>query len=185
MESAETSRYRFDNQGTIQAPGPIGRVVRFLLGVLSLFVVSTLVVNIDYLTGPTFPGPGGWWFGLAFGVYLFPDVFIIGFSVPIRRKRLYLITAILASLLAVAGWVMGNAWHPFLAWFIEVWLVYIYGHLGVSHILASILATPGCEMRAIPQLWSILTGRQGEEHYCPSFIGRVDRWEENLHSKAA
>ena len=183
METTKEARYKFDEQGTLTKPGPIGRVVRFSLGVLSLYVVYILLDGVDYLTGSSIPGPGSWWIGLVFGVLLFPDVFNIGFGIRIGRRPLYAIIASLAVLLGAVGFINGNFWSPLLAWFVEVWLLYIYSHLGLSLVLASIIATPGCEMRAIPQLWTMLTGRTTADHYCPGFIGRVDRWEEKLMSK--
>ena len=32
-------------------------------------------------------------------------------------------------------------------------------------------------MRAIPHLYTMLTGNQIKEHYCPGFIDNIDRWE--------
>lgn len=59
-----------------------------------------------------------------------------------------------------------------------VWLAYFYGHLGISFVLATALATPGCEMRAIPQLVGRITGHAAPEHHCPvSFITKIDAWE--------
>ncbi|WP_223668512.1 hypothetical protein [Kangiella shandongensis] len=58
-----------------------------------------------------------------------------------------------------------------------LWLLYVFVHLGISFILAALIATPGCEMRAIPHAYSLLTGRQYREHFCPGFLDRVDKWE--------
>ena len=48
---------------------------------------------------------------------------------------------------------------------------------GISFVLSAALATPGCEMRAIPHLWTIVTGRATKEHYCPGFLDGLDKWE--------
>ena len=38
--------------------------------------------------------------------------------------------------------------------------------------------TPGCEMRALPHLWMLATGRETAEHFCPTgFLDSLDRWE--------
>ena len=58
-----------------------------------------------------------------------------------------------------------------------VWLSYVYGHLGLSLLIASVIGTPGCEMRAIPHLSTIVTGRETAEHYCPGFFNGLDKWE--------
>jgi hypothetical protein len=39
------------------------------------------------------------------------------------------------------------------------------------------LGTPGCEMRAIPDLLGRLTGHTAQEHHCPGFITPLDNWE--------
>lgn len=44
---------------------------------------------------------------------------------------------------------------------------------GVSFLLASVLGTPGCEMRAIPHLAVLLTGRETREHFCPGFLRHI------------
>lgn len=51
-------------------------------------------------------------------------------------------------------------------------------------VLAGILATPGCEMRAIPHLWGLLTGNRIREHYCPGFFDNLDRWDRGRDSKS-
>ncbi len=56
-------------------------------------------------------------------------------------------------------------------------MTYVYGHLGISFILAAFLATPGCEMRALPHLLGMIAGGEAREHCCPGFIEHIDRWE--------
>ena len=58
-----------------------------------------------------------------------------------------------------------------------VWVVYTFGHLSLSFLLSAPIATPGCEMRAIPHLWTVLMGRATEEHYCLGALDAIDRWE--------
>ena len=62
-------------------------------------------------------------------------------------------------------------------WASLVLMTYVFAHLGVSFLLSALLATPGCEMRAIPHLIAIVRGKSADEHYCPGFIDTVDRWE--------
>ena len=63
------------------------------------------------------------------------------------------------------------------------WMTYVYGHLGISFALSAIIKTPGCEMRAIPQLWTLMTGRKTLEHHCPGFLNNIDNWEKNLNKR--
>ena len=45
-------------------------------------------------------------------------------------------------------------------------------------LLAALLATPGCEMRSIHHIYSVLTGRPTAEHHCPvGPLTAIDRWE--------
>ena len=55
--------------------------------------------------------------------------------------------------------------------------MYAFGHLSLSFLLSTAIATPGCEMRAIPHLWTLVTGRATKEHYCPGALDSIDRWE--------
>lgn len=61
-----------------------------------------------------------------------------------------------------------------------LWMSYVFGHLGVSFVVAAIIRTPGCEMRGLPHLWSKLTGSESLEHYCPGFLAPLDKWEKTL-----
>ena len=76
-----------------------------------------------------------------------------------------------------------NVWMGPLGWFMVVWLFYLYGHLGISMLIAGFIGTPGCEMRAIPHLWTLLTSRDTKEHYCPGFLNGLDAWESKAKVK--
>lgn len=83
------------------------------------------------------------------------------------------------AMAAGIGWLAfgsANHWLPgFALW---LWLTYTFLHLGLSFVLAVIMATPGCEMRAIPGLFGRLTGHSADEHGCPAtFITAIDNWE--------
>ena len=73
--------------------------------------------------------------------------------------------------------IYGQVWGPPLGALAYAMTVYTFGHLGVSFVLAAFLATPGCEMRAMPDLLGRLTGRMAQEHHCPAFIQPLDNWE--------
>ena len=68
-------------------------------------------------------------------------------------------------------------WAPPLGALVYGMTVYTFTHLGISYVLATLLRTPGCEMRAIPDLLGRLTGRTAAEHHCPGFITPLDNWE--------
>jgi hypothetical protein len=119
-------------------------------------------------------------FWAAFGLMLLPYVMNIGFGVNWRGwPRLVAIIllggAALGALLIDGALTSNIAWTP-----LKLFMLYVYGHLGVSFVISAIIATPGCEMRAIPHLLGEMSGRPTAEHYCPGFIGTIDRWESSL-----
>ncbi len=165
--------FRFDQSGTLKAPGPIGRAIRFSIGVFLLwqaYVFVTLVgaQHLDRLTVLL-------WFAIS--LWLAPYIVNIGWGVRWGMwPRLGLL--VLWALAAIADLVIhGNAIGAIL-WAVLKWSsVYLLGYLGLSFLLSAIIATPGCEMRAVPHLAGLISGKARAEHYCPGFIDRVDRWE--------
>ena len=65
-----------------------------------------------------------------------------------------------------------------LAWSIWSWELYIFAHLGTAFLIASLIGTPGCEMRAFHDLFSRVTGIATKEHACPvGPLRPIDDWE--------
>jgi hypothetical protein len=95
--------------GSLSKPGPVGRLVRFLLAILCLYALWGLInIASDFVENP---------------IGLLPN-------------------------------------------------------LGISFLLAATLATPGCEMRAIPEFIGKITHRESKEHLCPiSILSGIDQWE--------
>jgi len=63
------------------------------------------------------------------------------------------------------------------AYVLYAFLFYFYAHLGISLVISSIIRTPGCEMRAIPHLYTLVTGDKTKEHFCPGLFNDLDKWE--------
>lgn len=172
--------FRFDEPGTLMRPGPIGRIVRLSLGALCLWLVWQLVTRsgIPDLYNPSF------WVMAAFGLVLAPYVVNIGFGVTWgawpRMISGIIILVVAAFSFAEGGSVLGA---PLWAT-VAIWMIYIYGHLGISFLLSAILATPGCEMRALPHLLGMVFRNDTREHYCPGFIENVDQWEQSRGTSA-
>ena len=162
-------------------PGPIGRVVRFLLAVLCLdVVVSILMQPSAFVTGRAVEAPGIW-IMVALGLWFFPDVVNLGFTTAWTRSVLFTSLTALAGVAALVSWVaFGHTVRPGIGVVVAVWLLYTYGHLGISFLLAAILATPGCEMRSIPQLWTLVSGKSADIRACPGVLTPIDRWEARL-----
>lgn len=174
-------RFRYSEPGTLPRPGPVGRAVRFVLGVLCLFLVAEILTAASpFFSGRALTESSVWVVALI-GLYVFPDVVDIGFGRA--WKPLYLRGSLVAgaAAAALASWTMyGSAFAPPLGTFASTWLLYTFSHLGISFLLATFLATPGCEMRSIPQLWALISGRTVSEHYCPGVLTPIDRWEAKL-----
>lgn len=182
--TVENSPYAYSAPGTVQPPGPIGRVARLLLGVACAVPVYSILTQPEgFLAGRALTT---WtlWATSVLGWMVFPDVVNLGFTRRWKRSSLRIGLLAGGAVAALAGWMIeGSVVSWPLGTFSTVWLFYTFGHLGLSFLLAFILGTPGCEMRSIPQLLARLTGRTSLEHYCPGFLTPLDRWEAR-HRKA-
>lgn len=112
-----------------------------------------------------------------FALSLVPYVVNIGFGVtwgmwPRRIAVIILATTFVIGYLYFGELVNDWAWTG-----VRVFMLYVYTHLGLSFMLSAVIATPGCEMRSIPHLIGLITGRPVNEHHCPGVIGKIDRWE--------
>jgi len=169
---------KFEKQGSINPPKVIGRLTRLGLSGVLLVSIYSLVTNwsflinngLNYTAFETLAG-------LAIAFIVFPYVVNIGLGLNLKLIPQYAIAAVLLGLGAYNQFTIGNFESPLFNGVVGGWLIYTFGHLGVSFLLAAILATPGCEMRAIPHLWTKLTGRETREHYCPGFLDNIDKWE--------
>jgi len=177
---------QFDEPGTLSRPGIMGRIVRFLMGVL---VLSAFYQEADvafaFITGTRYmdafpPQSPFFWISVLITFWVFPYVINIGWTKAWGRWP-QLVIGLLAGIAILWGiGQFGNWWAPPLEVLLLAWMTYTFGHLGLSFLLASLIATPGCEMRAIPHLWTLLTGRKTKEHYCPGFLDPVDNWESKM-----
>lgn len=180
MSAPVTSKLEttFAEPGTLRPPGPVGRAVRLVFGVLILLTVVSLLPNVEAaLRRTALPSHPSWWIGVAIGLWVFPYVVNIGFTVSWRWwPRVLVATALGLSIVAPYA-LTGATWSPVAGALFLTFFFYTYGHLGISFLLASLIATPGCEMRAIPHLWSLLSRRATKEHNCPGVLDPIDRWE--------
>ena len=179
-----TEETRFVEQGTLEKPLVIGRLVRLALGAPMLYGVYQTSMGLPYILENGFPVRNiGLWVATALAFWIIPPVINIGFSLNTHRLSQWIIAGVSLVLggyhYFAQGVVMGYALGIFTVAWVYYWLV----HLGFSFILSAILATPGCEMRAIPHLWTMVTGRPTKEHHCLGFLGGLDRWERKRHAR--
>ena len=95
------------------------------------------------------------------------------------RRELTLASGGLFITLAGIGHLLtGSMETEFLARAIWGWELYLFFHLGAAFIIAALIGTPGCEMRALHDLYSRVSGIPTKEHYCPvGPLHPIDQWE--------
>lgn len=183
MNDQEPSRLRdrletrFEKRGTLPKPGPIGRIVRLFWGILLGYAVYDLLIHRDGFVRESMPY---WtvWIYIPLLLMVFPYVVNIGFGVNWRAWPRWIVIVILAGGMVASRLITGYSWwSPAVGWFTYLWFLYLCTHLGSSFLVSALIATPGCEMRALPHLWMLVTGRETSEHYCPGMMDTVDGWE--------
>ena len=173
-----TTDLKLDDPGSLPRPGPIGRLVRLAYGLLGAwFVIGLLDVTDDLLSRNShirsFMG-----FGLVFGLFLISYVINIGFFQGWKKWPAFISGVVFVGIGAFGYLTQGTIETELLARAVWTWELYLFCHLGAAYIIASLIGTPGCEMRAFHELYSQLTGIPTKEHYCPvGPLHPIDQWE--------
>jgi hypothetical protein len=173
-----TTDLKLDEPGSLSKPGPVGRIVRMLFGLLCLWYVSELLTAFERLVASDGHIHPLVWNGILPGLFLISYVINIGFSRS-WGKRPATVSAALLAVTALASYLSsGTAETELFARAVWIWEVYLFAHLGLSFVLAAVIGTPGCEMRALHDLYSRITGNPTKEHYCPiGPLHPIDQWE--------
>ena len=179
-----TTDLKLDEPGLLPKPGPVGRIVRLLFGLLCLWYVNGLIMA----DGSLIAGDGHiralLWNGVFPGLILISNVINIGFSRSWGKKPAIVSASVLAAVAMVGFLSSGNVETLLFARALWAWELYLFAHLGLSFILSAAIGTPGCEMRAIHDLYSRITGRPTKEHYCPiGPLHPIDQWEARLSGR--
>lgn len=170
----------FEVPGSIEPPGFIGRIVRFILGYVCLDLFIQIVDDIPGMIERGWPVNIISVGSIFLGFYLIRPVFNIGFTLNTKFFPQLVIATISITIL-IYQWLLDLSLFGFeFTVFLMIWMAYVFGHLGISFIIAAIIRTPGCEMRGIPHLLSKLTGTESLEHYCPGPLAPLDKWEKTL-----
>ena len=175
--------YNFEEKGTLEKPSIIGRIARFALGMACLYFIYALIL---YGEGVIYSLESNvmTWFAVITAFYLTNHVVSIGFGKKWGQMPRIILILLSAGLIVISLFTEGQVLGASFRYFLYVFLFYFYLHLGVSFVISAIIATPGCEMRSIPHLYTIFTGKRTQQHYCPGFIGDIDRWEKRQFVKA-
>jgi hypothetical protein len=173
-----TTDLKLDEPGSLPRPGPVGRLVRLGLGILCLRYVYGLI----QVAGGLIAADGSIrivvWNGIIFALFLVSYVVNIGFSRAWKKWPAIVSAGAFAIIAGVSYAMTGMIETNLLARSIWIWELYIFSHLGLAFIIAGVIGTPGCEMRAFHDLYSRLTGVPTKEHYCPvGPLRPIDEWE--------
>ena len=169
--------------GTLARPGPIGRLFRFVLGVLCLYVFGEVFYYWEWTTAEPFSTLDNRFLLLLAPLCVFNYVVNIGFTKSWGQRPILFSVIALVLIGCIALLISGSFDSPILGIPLNIWFTYFYGHLGLSFVLAAIIATPGFEMRAMPEFVGKATGHASAEHHCPAgFITQVDEWEQRRTS---
>lgn len=161
----------------------IGRIGKFSMGTAQLLGVYSLGTAYAVVTLDTAPASVGLWIfaGLAFG--------LLSWTVNIAFRRTWGAKPFYVAIgLAAAGALYGFAtagifWSLPFALVVYVVTMYVHAHMGFCHVLAALLATPGCEMRSINHLFSKLTGNKAALQICPGIWTPIDNWEARIRHR--
>lgn len=169
---------KFQSVGSLTTPGPLGRIVRLFLGIGCLYFVWQLL-NLwpSMVKSEKLFSNGSFLFMTIFGLYLIPYVINIGWKLNTKRRPQFLIIIISATFIIYNYYSTGQVSSNLFNTLTILWLFYIFLHLGLSFVISASIATPGCEMRGIPHLFSKLTGNTTYEHSCPGHLDKLDKWE--------
>lgn len=173
-----TTDLKLEKPGSLAKPGPIGRAVRLLFGLLCLWYVSSLIQVDDNLIEANAHIRPLVWNGIFGGLFLVSYVINIGFSRPWKKWPAIVSGGVFLAMAGAGFLNEGLVETAFLARAIWAWELYIFSHLGVAFAISGIIGTPGCEMRAFHDLYSRVSGTPTKEHHCPvGPLHPIDRWE--------
>jgi hypothetical protein len=173
-----TTDLQLEAPGSLPKPGPVGRLVRAVFGVMCLWYVLRLVESSSSLFSAENHINPIVWNGLIVGLFLISYVVNIGFSRPWKKWPALASGGLFITLAGIGYLMTGSMETEFLARAIWGWEIYLFFHLGAAFIISALIGTPGCEMRALHDLYSRLTGISTREHYCPiGPLHPIDQWE--------
>ena len=132
-------------------PGPIGLLIRMILGAASVYALVELVTKWDIFRDQNLI-ESDFWFVTVFTVCLLADLFNIGLR---RRWGVWPIVVFLAGAAAIGSasyLTEGEVWTTALAAWVYAGDLLVFAALSVSFPVAIVTRTPGCELNAVPRL---------------------------------
>jgi hypothetical protein len=156
-------------------PGPIGLLIRVVLGAAAVYALVELVTQWDAFRDQDLI-ESGFWLITLFTLCL-PEVFNTGLR---RRWGVWPLVIFMAGAAAIgsAGYLAaGEIWTTALAAWVYAGDLLVFAALAVSFTLAIATRTPGCELNAIPRLVPRLRGTaDAETRRCLLGVDRLDKY---------
>jgi hypothetical protein len=143
-------------------PGPVGLLVRVVLGMAAIYGLVDLVTSWDVFRDQDLI-ESDFWFITLLTLCLLPDVFNIGLR---RRWGLWPLVVFLAGAAAIGlvGYLAASEfWTTALAAWVYAGDLLVFAALSVSFPVAMATRTPGCELNAVPRLVARLRGTADAE----------------------
>jgi hypothetical protein len=156
-------------------PGPLGLLIRVVLGAASVYALVELVTKWDVFRDRNLI-ESDFWFVTVFTLCLLADVFNIGLR---RRWGVWPLVVFVAGAAAIgaASWLAAReVWTTALAAWVYAGDLLVFGALSVSFPVAIVTRTPGCELNALPRLVARLRGTaDAETRRCLLGVDLLDR----------
>jgi hypothetical protein len=169
------SNDRYDSRPGPAAPGPVGLLIRVVLGAAAVYALVELVTKWDIFRDQNLI-ESDFWFVTVFTLCLLADVFNIGLR---RRWGAWPIVVFLAgaATIGAASYLTSReVWTTALAAWVYAGDLLVFAALSVSFPVAIITRTPGCELNAIPRLVARLRGTaDAETRRCLLGVDLLDR----------
>jgi hypothetical protein len=162
------------------APGPVGLLIRVVLGAAAVYGLVELITKWDIFRDLNLI-ESDFWFITLFMLCLLADVFNIGLR---RRWGVWPIVVFVAGAAAIGAasyLAAGEVWTTALAAWVYAGDLLVFGALSVSFPVAIATRTPGCELNALPKLVARLRGAaDAETRRCLLGVDLLDRQPRRL-----
>jgi hypothetical protein len=168
---------------SIHRPLLFGRLARLATGLAQLQLAWTLVRHPSVLFRDTPPTQIELIIAVALAFALLSWTINLGFQRSWGSKPFRVAVAFAALAVGTSFALYGSWWGTPVATVLFVVTVYVHGHMGMCHVLAGLLGTPGCEMRAPAQVWAKIRGSADSFVTCPGPWRHLDRWESAAYAR--
>ena len=128
--------------GSLDRPGPIGRTARFGIGAFLLFFPLRILINYRYGDSVRANDPV-LWFGIAISMWVIAEVVELGYRRDLGQWPRFIALIVIALGAASELLLRGSLLGDLLTLSLMALVVFVYGILGSSFVLAALFAVPG------------------------------------------